>query len=82
MTDAQAVTGRVANLNGDKLSVVTNMLDPGNFTEVAVGDIIERRPSPVSMMPSGLLDTFTPEEIADLLAYLRSGGNATHEVYQ
>ncbi len=82
LTDAQAVTGRVANLNGDKLSVVTNMLDPGNFTEVAVGDIIERRPSPVSMMPSGLLDTFTPEEIADLLAYLRSGGNATHEVYQ
>ncbi len=82
LTDSMAVTGRVANLNGERLSIVTNMLAPGEFTEIEVGEIIERRPSPVSMMPSGLLDTFTPEEIADLLAYLRSGGNAKHEVYQ
>jgi putative heme-binding domain-containing protein len=82
LTENSVVTGRVANLAGDKLSIVTNMLAPGDFTSVAVGEIIESRPSPVSMMPSGLLDTFTPAEIADLLAYLRSGGNAQHEVYQ
>ncbi len=82
MTDNGVITGRVANLNGDRLSVVTNMLAPGDFTEVKVGDIIERRVSPVSMMPSGLLDTFTPEEINDLLAYLKSGGNPSHDVYQ
>ena len=76
------ITGRVANLSGDRLSIVTNMLAPGDFTDVKVGDIIERRASPVSMMPSGLLDTFTPSEINDLLAYLKSGGNASHEVYQ
>lgn len=82
LTDNAVIVGRVANLNGDKLMIVTNMLAPGDFTEVAVGDIVERRPAPTSMMPAGLLDTFKPDEIADLLAYLRSGGNASHEVYK
>lgn len=82
LTDNGAITGRVANLNGNTLNIVTNMLAPGDFMNIEVGDIIERRPSPVSMMPSGLLDTFTPAEIHDLLAYLRSGGIASHEVYR
>ncbi len=82
LTDSKIVVGRVANLNGDKLMIVTNMLAPGDFTEINVGDIVERRPAPTSMMPAGLLDTFKPDEIADLLAYLRSGGNASHEVYK
>jgi putative heme-binding domain-containing protein len=80
--DDRIVIGRVANLNGNSLSIVTNMLDPGNFTKVDVDEIVERRPSPVSMMPAGLLDTFNVEEVAQILAYLKSGGDATHEVYQ
>ncbi len=82
LTDSSVVVGRVANLNGDNLMIVTNMLAPGDFTNVKVSDIIERRPAKTSMMPAGLLDTFKPDEIADLLAYLRSGGNAAHEVYK
>jgi putative heme-binding domain-containing protein len=82
LTETGAVTGRVANLSGNTLQVVTNMLEPGNFTPVKVDEIIERRPSPVSMMPSGLFDTFTLEEVADMLAYLRSGGNPDHPVFQ
>jgi putative heme-binding domain-containing protein len=82
LTDNGVVVGRVANLSGDRLQVVTNMLEPGDFTAVRVDEIIERRPSPISMMPAGLLDTFEPEEIAQILAYLRSGGNPDHEVYR
>ncbi len=82
VTENGVVTGRVANLNGDQLMIVTNMLAPGDFTNVKVTDIIERRPAKNSMMPSSLLDTFKPDEIADLLAYLRSGGNPAHVVYQ
>ncbi|MCA9195331.1 MAG: heme-binding protein [Planctomycetales bacterium] len=81
VTDEGVVVGRVANLNGNRLSVVTNMLAPGDFTNVDVDGIIERRPSPQSMMPTGLLDTFQLEEIADLVAYLTSGGNAAHGAY-
>ena len=32
------------------------------------------KPSKVSMMPTGLLDTLTRDEILDLLAYMKSVG--------
>lgn len=82
LTDDGVVVGRVANLNGNRLQIVTNMLAPGDFTSINADEIIESRPSPVSMMPAGLLDTFRPEEVAQILAYLRSGGKADSEIYQ
>ncbi len=82
VTENGVVTGRVANLSGTRISVVTNMFAPGDFAQIHVDEIIQRRPSPVSMMPAGLLDTFTAEEVEQILAYLRSGGDANHEVYQ
>lgn len=79
--DGKIITGRVANLNGDTIQIVTNMFAPGDFTGVKVGDIEESRPAQASMMPAGLFNTFTAEEVAQILVYLRSGGNAEHEVY-
>ena len=80
-TEEETVIGRVANLNGDNLMVATNMLDPGNFVNLKRSDIIDMKPSKASMMPSGLLDTLTEEEIFDLLVYLQSGGNPKSDRY-
>ena len=82
LKDGRTVIGRVANMNGDTLNIMTDMLDPGRFTNVRRGDIEETRPSTVSMMPGGLIDTFNREEILDLLAYLRSGGEASDPAFQ
>jgi putative heme-binding domain-containing protein len=79
--DGRVVIGRVANLNGNNLMILTNMLDPGNFTNVDRNDIVETKPSPVSLMPSGLVNTLTEDEILDLMAYLRSGGNPKSELF-
>jgi putative heme-binding domain-containing protein len=81
LEDDTVIVGRVANLNGDNLMIQTNMLDPGNFTNLKRQDIVEVRQSQVSPMPSGLLDTLSKEEIIDLLAYLRAGGNPKHSLY-
>jgi putative heme-binding domain-containing protein len=81
LDDDRVIVGRVANLNGNQLMVSTNMLDPGNFTSIKRDEIATMRPSKISMMPTGLLDTLTQEEIVDLLAYLKSGGNPKHELY-
>lgn len=78
----QTVIGKVANLNGKNLMVITNMLEPGTFTQVNVDTIEEQSVSPVSMMPTGLLDTLTRDEILDLVAYLRSGGDPHDEAFQ
>lgn len=82
LEDDSVVVGRVANLNGEDLMIQTNMLDPGNFTNLKRKDIVEVRQSQVSPMPSGLLDTLNEQEILDLLAYLRAGGNPKHSIYQ
>lgn len=80
-TEEQTVIGRVANLNGNILMVATNMLDPGNFTNLDRREITDMKPSKASMMPSGLLDTLSSDEVLDLLAYLKSGGNPKSDVY-
>ena len=74
MIDGELIIGRVANLNGENYMIQKNMIDPGNFTNIKVDDIEEMKPSKISMMPPGLLDTLTKEDILDLLAYLKSVG--------
>ena len=62
----------LANLNGGVYQIQEDMIDPGNFTKINVDDIDAMKPSKVSMMPGGLLDTLTRDEILDLIAYMKS----------
>src|SRR5262249_58232131 len=76
MKDGQVVTGRVGNLHGDTLSVIEDMFDPGRATSVRRADIEEMKPSNVSVMPVGLLNSLSANEIQDLVAFLLAGGGA------
>ena len=49
--------------------------------EVAKADIDERVQSKISLMPLGLLNTLTNQEILDLLAYVESGGNPAQRAF-
>ena len=73
LRDGKQVTGQIADIHKGKWSVITNMLQPRNYTPVDPQAIDDAEPSPVSMMPAGLLDTLSREEILDLLAYLKAG---------
>jgi putative heme-binding domain-containing protein len=75
MVDGRVIEGRVINLNGDNLMVLTNMYDPDSIVAVKRSEVEVGQVSKTSMMPDGLLDTLTKEEILDLMAYLKSGGN-------
>ena len=79
--DGQVVVGRVINMNANNLMVLTNMLDPSSLTTLNRDAIDEARPATTSMMPAGLLDTFTREEIVQLMGYLRAGGRSDHPLY-
>jgi putative heme-binding domain-containing protein len=68
----RTVTGRIANLSGDGVSVVEDMLAPGDMTRVDRSDIDTMAPSEVSVMPAGLFNTLNEDEIQDLVAYLYS----------
>jgi putative heme-binding domain-containing protein len=80
--DGRVVTGRIGNLSGANVNVVEDMLDPGRMTGVRRSDIEMMEPSPTSMMPEGLLNTLTAEEIQDLMAYLLSRGDSGHAMFR
>jgi putative heme-binding domain-containing protein len=80
--NGEVVTGRVGNLNGDSLSVIEDMFAPGRFTNVRRQDIEAMEPSKVSMMPEGLLNTLTEEEVQDLVAFLLRRGDSNNRVFR
>jgi putative heme-binding domain-containing protein len=81
-TDGQIVTGRIVNHNEDNIAVMTNMLDPNGQVNVNAKKVESIEKAKISMMPSGLLDTFKEDEILDLFAYLLSRGDRNHKMYQ
>jgi len=82
MADGRVIEGRVINLNGDNLMVLTNMYDPDSIVGVKRSEVEESQVSKTSMMPEGLLDTLTKDEILDLMAYLKSGGNPQSALFE
>ncbi len=70
-------TGRIipeGDYRSEKIRLSLDPLDANQVVEIDKKEIDQHNSSPVSPMPSGLLDTLTLEEVRDLLAYLESGG--------
>jgi putative heme-binding domain-containing protein len=80
--NGDVVVGRVGNLNGDTLNVIENMLAPGTFANVKREEIESIEPSPLSMMPEGLLNSMQQDEIQDLIAFLLSRGDSKNKMFQ
>ena len=76
-TAGKVIIGRIADENSDQIVVRPNPLEPKTVT-IKTSDIESREFSKVSPMPAALLNTFTQEEILDLLAYLESLGDSKH----
>ena len=71
LDNGKVVTGRIVNLHRDTYKVMPDMTQPDNLKNIKTGSIESMEPSPTSAMPSNLLDTFSAQEVADLVAYLR-----------
>ncbi len=52
------------------------------MVNVRRGEVEEMKPSPVSMMPEGLLDTLDRDEVLDLVAYLLSRGDREDAMFR
>ncbi len=82
MKDGSTVTGVVVNMNGDRVSVNTDMFDPNQQVNVNRPDVVSIEPSKVSPMPPGLLNLMREDEVMDLLAYILSGGDRNHPAFK
>jgi putative heme-binding domain-containing protein len=76
-TDGKTYSGRVipeGDYRKETLRLALDPLDASKVVEIDKKEIVDHQLQPLSPMPAGLLDTFTLEEIADLLTYLEGGG--------
>ena len=71
------VAGRITEETADQISIAPNPFS-ADATKVKKSDIKDRDLMKFSIMPAGLLNTFTPDEVADLIAYLESMGDPKH----
>ena len=80
--DGLTHTGVVVNLNGDSMTINTDLTDPNKRVNIDRKKIDELVISNTSPMPSGLFNRITKDEILDLLAYLISSGKSNHEFFR
>jgi putative heme-binding domain-containing protein len=82
MKNGDIVTGVVVNMNGERVSVNTDMFDPNQRVNVNRPQVESIEPSKVSPMPPGLLNLMQKDEVMDLLAYILSGGDRNHPAFK
>lgn len=74
--------GRLVDESADTFVLVPNPLEPNQRVVVKKSDVASRSFSKLSPMPNALMDGLSKEDILDLLAFLESGGQADHKVFQ
>jgi putative heme-binding domain-containing protein len=80
--DGQTITGLVLEENSNEIKIIENPLLKTQPLILKKSDVAERKKSPTSMMPKGLLDKLTREEILDLLAYVAAKGDPASSLYK
>jgi putative heme-binding domain-containing protein len=82
LKSGKAITGLVVKETPEAVEVLVNPLAKEKPVVLKASDIDTRSKSPTSIMPKGLLDKLTHEEILDLVAYVYAGGDPKHKVFQ
>ena len=80
--NGETVTGSVVNLNGDTVTINTDLSDPDQRVSVDRKEVKSIEPSKVSPMPPMLLSSMNEAEVLDLTAYVLSGGKRDHEMFR
>lgn len=83
--EGQIHIGVIVNLgvrrDGDAIVLNTDLTDPNQRVTIDRKTIEQLVVSKTSPMPAGLFNRMTKEEILDLTAYLISGGDSEHEMF-
>lgn len=80
--DGETVTGVIVNLNNDNVMVNTDAANPFQQETIDRKKVKSIEFSKVSPMPEGLLGLLTANEVADLTAYVLSGGDKKHAMFR
>jgi putative heme-binding domain-containing protein len=81
MEDGTVVTGMIVDDKDGVVRVIENPLASAKPRELK-GKVADKKKATSSMMPKGLLDKLTKDEILDLLAYVRGGADPKNKLFQ
>jgi putative heme-binding domain-containing protein len=79
--DGRSLTGLVVAETPTDLAVVANPVASAEPVRIRKADIEARTTSPVSIMPKGLLDKLTRDEVLDLVAYVAARGDQASALF-
>jgi putative heme-binding domain-containing protein len=74
LKEGGSVVGRLISQDDDKYIISQNPFAPLTTREILKKDVVRTRLSEVSPMLPGMINRLNPEELKDLLFYLKSGG--------
>jgi putative heme-binding domain-containing protein len=75
------IAGRILSESTDSIKIMPNPLNTLYTVQLSKSSVIKQELSPISPMPSGLLNRLNEKEITDLFAYLLSGADESNELY-
>jgi len=81
-TKGKVVTGMILKETPQEIEVIENPLAKAKPLVIKVKEIADKKKSPISIMPKGLLDKLTREEVLDLVAYVASKGDPKHKLFK
>ncbi|WP_181938092.1 MULTISPECIES: c-type cytochrome [unclassified Arenibacter] len=81
LPEGRVVTGKLVKETKSELIIGTNAFSPDLTTIIKKKDILKEEESPISPMPPGLINRLNEKELSDLLAFLISGGDKNHKIY-
>ncbi|MCE2834638.1 MAG: c-type cytochrome [Chitinophagaceae bacterium] len=76
-----SILGRLIRQDNEKYYISQNPFDPQTVREVQKKNVLRTRVSEISPMLPGMINALNAEELKDLMAYLKSGGNPNHAMF-
>ncbi|MFD0799261.1 hypothetical protein ACFQZJ_17450 [Maribacter chungangensis] len=81
LKDGKKLSGRIKSETDATVVLMPNPFNDTYTIDIQKDNIVKKELSPLSPMPSGLLNRLNPKEIKDLFAYLQAGGDRSHKIY-
>lgn len=81
LKDGGTIQGRLVTQDADKYTISQNPFAPLTTRDIPKKDVSRTTLSTISPMLPGLINRLNPEELKDLLAYLKAGGNAKDTIF-
>ncbi len=81
LKDGKKISGRIKTETDATVTLMPNPFNESYMVDISKSEVVKRELSPLSPMPSGLLNRLNPKEIKNLFAYLQAGGDPNHEIY-